>query len=71
VLEKLRGKPFGANGAHTVFYRTRLLGLHPYLLWRFRRAGVDLARYMPPEAIPGEAVWRQCAEHDRQHGIAG
>jgi hypothetical protein len=71
VLEKLRGRPFGTNGAHTLFYRTRLAGLHPYLLWRFRRAGVDLARYMPPEAIPGEAVWRQCAEHDRLHGIAG
>jgi hypothetical protein len=70
VLEKLRGRPFGTNGAHTVFYRTRLVGLHPYLLWRFRCAGVDLARYMPPEAIPGEAVWRQCAEHDRTQGVA-
>jgi hypothetical protein len=71
VLEKLRGRPFGTNGAHTVFYRTRLVGLHPYLLWRFRCAGVDLARYMPPEAIPGEAVWRQCAEHGRTQGVAG
>jgi hypothetical protein len=71
VLEKLRGRPFGSNGAHTVFYRTRLVGLHPYLLWRFRCAGVDLARYMAPEAIPGEAVWRQCAEHDRMQGVAG
>ncbi len=71
VLEKLRGKPFGTNGAHTVFYRTRLVGLHPYLLWRFRCAGVDLARYMPPEAIPGDAVWRQCAEHDRMQRVAG
>jgi hypothetical protein len=71
VLEKLRGRPFGTNGAHTVFYRTRLVGLHPYLLWRFRCAGVDLARYMPPEAIPGEAVWRQCAEHERTQGVAG
>jgi hypothetical protein len=71
VLEKLRGRPFGTNGAHTLFYRTRLAGLHPYLLWRFRRAGVDLARYMPPEAIPGDAVWRQCAEHDRMQGVAG
>ena len=69
MLEKLRARPFGSNGAHTVFYRTRLVGLHPYLLWRFRCAGVDLARYMPPEAIPGEAVWRQCAEHDRAQGV--
>jgi hypothetical protein len=69
VLEKLRARPFGTNGAHTVFYRTRLVGLHPYLLWRFRCAGVDLARYMPPEAIPGEAVWRQCAEQDRTQGV--
>jgi hypothetical protein len=69
VLEKLRARPFGTNGAHTVFHRTRLVGLHPYLLWRFRCAGVDLTRYMPPEAIPGEAVWRQCAEHDRTQGV--
>ena len=71
VLEKLRGRPFGTNGAHTLFYRTRLAGLHPYLLWRFKCAGVDLARYMRPEAIPGEAVWRHCAEHDRRTGTAG
>jgi hypothetical protein len=68
VLAKLRGRPFGTNGAHTVFYRTRLAGLHPYLLWRFRCAGVDLSRYMAPDAIPGDDVWRQCAEHDRRTG---
>jgi hypothetical protein len=70
VLAKLRGRPFGTNGAHTLFYRTRLAGLHPYLLWRFKRAGVDLARYLPPEAVPNEAVWRQCAEFDRAQGNA-
>jgi hypothetical protein len=70
VLDKLRARPCGTNDAHTVFYRTRLKGRHPYLLWRLKRAGVDLARYMPDEAIPGEAVWRQCAEHDRRTGVA-
>ena len=70
VLAKLRGRPLGTNGAHTLFYRTRLAGLHPYLLWRFKRAGVDLARYLPPEAVPNEAVWRQCAEFDRAQGAA-
>jgi len=70
VLEKLHGRPFGTSGAHTRFYRTRLKGLHPYLLWRFKCAGVDLARYMPHDAIPGEPVWRQCAEHDRRTGVA-
>lgn len=65
VLARLRSRPFGTNDAHTVFYRTRLVGRHPYLLWRFKCAGVDLAAHMPPDAIPGEAVWRQCAEHDR------
>jgi hypothetical protein len=66
VLAKLRDRPFGSNGAHTVFYRTRLASLHPYLLWRFKCAGVDLARYMTPDAIPGDAVWRQCADFDRR-----
>ena len=65
VLEKLRERPWGTNDAHTVFYRTRLVGQHPYLLWRFKCAGVDLASHMPANAIPGDAVWRQCAQHDR------
>lgn len=66
VLAKLRSRPWGTNGAHTVYYRTRLAGLHPYLLWRFRCAGVDLVARMPPGDIPGDAVWKQCAEHDRK-----
>ena len=70
VLEKLRGRPFGTNDAHTLFYRTRLTGQHPYLLWRFQRAGVDLARFMPAEAIPGDAVWKQCADFDRAQQAA-
>jgi len=65
ILQRLRQRPWGTNGAHSVFYRTRLAGQHPYLLWRFRCAGVDLARYLPPDRIPDDAVWRQCAEHDR------
>ena len=71
VLEKLRGRPCGSNDAHTLFYRTRLTGQHPYLLWRFKCAGVDLARYMPASAIPGEAVWRQCADFDRAQQSQG
>jgi hypothetical protein len=70
VLDKLRGRPFGTNDAHTLFYRTRLAGQHPYLLWRFKCAGVDLTRYMPPNTVPNEAVWRQCAEFDRAQGTA-
>ena len=70
VLAKLRDRPFGTNGAHTLFYRTRLARKHPYLHWRFKSAGVDLAQHMPRDAIPDDAVWRQCAEHDRQSGFA-
>jgi hypothetical protein len=66
VLARLRGRPWGTNGAHTVFYRQRFARQHPYLLWRFKCAGVDLARFMPREAIPDDAVWQQCAEHDRR-----
>ena len=65
VLERLRGRSYGTNGKPTLFYRTQLKGQHPYLLWRFKCAGVDLARYMAADAIPGEAVWRQCAAHDQ------
>ena len=67
ILQRLRNRPWGTNGAHTVYYRQRLAGLHPYLLWRFHRAGVDLARYLPAEAIPGEAAWREFAAIDRAH----
>jgi hypothetical protein len=66
VLGRLRGRPWGTNGAHTLYYRQHLTGLHPYLLWRYRRAGVDLARYLPAAAMPSEAVWQQCAEFDRR-----
>ena len=34
--------------------------MRPFLLWHFMRAGVDLARYMPPGAVPDHAVWAQC-----------
>jgi hypothetical protein len=67
ILQRIKGRAWGTNGAHTLYYRQNLVGHHPYLLWRFRCAGVDLARYMPPAAIPGEAVWRECAEFDRQN----
>lgn len=65
VLAKLRTCPWGTNSAHSVHYRTTLARQHPYLLWRFRCAGVDLARYMPRDAIPDDAVWQRCAEFDR------
>ncbi|MGH8801218.1 MAG: hypothetical protein ACREX6_02840 [Casimicrobiaceae bacterium] len=64
VFVRLAGRAWGSNHAHTVFYRVPLIGRHPYLLWQFRRAGVDLARFMPPEAIPTDDEWRQCADFD-------
>ena len=69
VLQRLRPRPFGTNDAHTLYYRQLLSGLHPYLLWRYRSAGVDLSRYMPAADIPNEAVWQQCAQHDRQQAV--
>lgn len=65
VFQKLRTRPWGTNGAHTVYYRTKLARRHPYLLWCFKRAGVELERYIPADGIPGDDVWAQCAEHDR------
>ena len=61
VLQRLLTRPWGTNAAHTVFYRTTLFGQHPYLLWHFKCAGIDLSRYMPAHAIPNEAAWLQCA----------
>jgi len=71
ILQRLAGRPWGSNDAPTVFYRAKLIGQHPFLLWRYRCAGVDLARFMPPGAIPGEDVWRQCAAFDRANEQGG
>ena len=65
ILARLHNRPWGSNGAHSVYYRTQLAGAHPYSLWKFKCAGVDLARFLPPSAIPGDAVWQECAEYDR------
>ncbi len=64
VLQRLLARPWGSNNAHTVNYRVPLRGQHPYLLWQFKCAGVDLARFLPPNAIPDDAVWAECAKHD-------
>lgn len=71
ILQRLLPRPYGTNGAHTLYYRESLARQHPYLLWRFHRAGVDLSRYLPAAKIPDEAVWRQCAEFDKQQGAGG
>lgn len=65
ILQRLLERPWGTNGAHTVYYRQSLAGLHPYLLWQFHRAGVELARYLPPESLPGDATWREFAATER------
>jgi len=53
VLARLRGRPWGETGEHTVNYRQRLEGQHPFLLWKFQQAGVDLTQYLPASSIPG------------------
>ncbi len=58
IMQRLLGRPWGTNNAHTVYYRHNLIGQPHYLLWQFHRAGVKLARYLPPESIPDDAVWR-------------
>ena len=65
VFERLKGLPFGATEQYTVFYRTALDRVHPYILWKYKQAGVDLARYLSPEKMPPESVWAECARHDR------
>lgn len=65
VFERLKALPFGATGQYTVFYRTTLDGVHPYILWKYKQAGVDLARYLPPDKMPPESTWADCARHDQ------
>jgi hypothetical protein len=68
VLQRLLDRPCGTNGAHTVNYRQGLKGMHPYLLWQFQRAGVDLARYLPPNSIPGTLAGQEFAKVERDEG---
>ena len=68
VFARLLQRPYGTNNAHTLFYRQHLARHHPYLLWKFKCAGVDLARYMPAGSVPSETVWQQCAAHDESQG---
>jgi hypothetical protein len=66
LFERLKSLPFGATGQYTVFYRTTLEGKHPYLLWKYKQAGVDLSRYLQPDKMPPEQVWAEYARHDRE-----
>jgi hypothetical protein len=66
ILARLRDRPWGATGAHTVNYRQTLAGHHPYLLWHFQQAGVDLRRYLPDAFIPDAATCAQFAETARR-----
>jgi hypothetical protein len=70
VFDRLKGKPVGATSEYTAFYRIVLDGVHPYLLWNYRKAGVDLARFVSPAHLPSDAVWAQCAAHDRSEAAA-
>ena len=68
VLQRLLDRPWGTNGAHTVNYRQGLKGMHPYLLWHFQRAGVDLTRYLPSHSIPGTLAGQEFAKFERGQG---
>jgi len=68
VLQRLLERPFGSNGAYTVNYRQGFKGLHPYLLWHFQKAGVDLTRYLPPQFIPGAQAAQEFANFERGQG---
>jgi hypothetical protein len=70
VFERLKSLPFGATGLYTAFYRIVLDGVHPYLLWKYRQAGVDLARHVPAELMPPDSVWEECARHDQAEAAA-
>jgi hypothetical protein len=65
LFQKVRERPWGATNVASVYYRVRLPQQHTYTLWQMKCAGVDLARYMAPQDIPGDDVWRQCAAFDR------
>ena len=70
VFERLKALPYGDTGLYTAFYRIVLDGIHPYLLWNYKRAGVDLTRHVSPERMPPDSVWDECARHDAAEAAA-
>jgi len=70
VFERLKSLPFGATGLYTAFYRLVLDGAHPYLLWNYRKAGVELARFMPAERIPPDAVFDEYDRNEQKEEAA-
>jgi hypothetical protein len=65
VFDHLKTKPFGASGRFSVFYRTALTAQSPHLLWEYKKAGIDLGRFEPPENLPPQSFWDECASRDR------
>ena len=69
VFKLLKDRPYGQTGNYSVYYRTQLTGLPPFLLWKFKQAGVDLARYLRTDEIPGDAVWAECESAERREQL--
>lgn len=65
LLKIAQGMP---SRQFTSYYRVGLEGMHPFLIWHFHKAGVDLTRYLPPERIPSS---EQLASYDRGGYVPG
>lgn len=63
-FSKIKALPHGGTNLPTSYYRVALAGIHPYLLWRFKCAGVALEQFMAPDELPSEATWEECAAAD-------
>ncbi len=44
--------PGAQSRQFTSYYRTNLQGSHPFLIWHFDKAGVELSRYLPAQQLP-------------------
>ncbi len=65
VFGRLKHLPWGATDLYTSFYRTNLDSQPSYLLWCYKKAGVDLERFVAPQKMPTEDVWEACARLDQ------
>jgi hypothetical protein len=63
-FSKIKHLPCGDTKLATSYYRVVLSGQHPYLLWKFKCAGVAIEQFIPPDALPPASVWDECAAHD-------
>ena len=69
VFKLLKDRPYGQTGNYSVYYRTQLNGLPPFLIVEIQGERRRPARYLAVDEIPGDAVWAECESAERREQL--